>query len=162
MKIQNADINHFQAIVDIYNWAIENTTATFDTEIKSLDEYRPFLGSFKKLPLIVVIDEGDVIGWGCLKPYSDRAAYDDTVELSIYINPKNHGKGIGSLLMADLIKRANALNLHTILSRVTMESSPSIKLHERFKFKNIGIMEEVGLKFGRRCDVAFMQLLLKA
>jgi L-amino acid N-acyltransferase YncA len=166
MKILTADSNHFSSIVKIYNWAILNTTATFDTEIISLNQYLPFLKSFNthessSLPLIVIINENEVLGWGCLKPYSDRAAYNETVELSIYIHCLYQGRGIGKLLMANLIKRAKQLNKHTVLSRVTTDSLPSIKLHERYGFKNIGIMKEVGFKFGRRCDVAFMQLLLR-
>jgi phosphinothricin acetyltransferase len=161
MKICIANKSHFKSIIEIYNWAVENTTATFDTQIKTLDTYQEFLTSFNRLPLTVITDDSIVLGWACLKPYSSRAAYDDTVELSVYIDPNSHGKGLGSEMMKDLIIRAKDLGLHTILSRVTTESAPSIKLHEKFDFINIGVMREVGLKFNRRCDVAWMQLILE-
>ena len=96
-----------------------------------------------------------------MKPYSDRTAYDETVELSIYIDPNHHGKRLGSKLMEELIVLGKKINLHTILSRVTSESLASIKLHEKFDFFEVGTMKEVGLKFGRRVDVIFMQKMLK-
>jgi len=161
MIVQKAKPSHFQEIVNIYNWAVENTTATFDTEIKDLNNYSSFLESFIKFPLLVYLEGSVVIGWACLKPYSDRSAYDDTVELSIYIHPDHHGKKIGSILMERLLSEAKGLDLHTILSRVTSESIPSVKLHEKFNFFLVGTMREVGFKFNRRVDVHFMQKVLK-
>ena len=161
MEIIKAKNQHFKEIIQIYNWAIENTTSTFDTQLKTLEDFSPFLTSFKINPLLVIVDDQkSILGWGCLKPYSDMKAYSETYEISLYIKEKNQGKGLGSLLMDALLQKANELSIHTIISRVTTESSASIKLHEKFNFKTIGIMKEVGYKFGRRCDVAWMQLLL--
>ena len=158
MKILKANKSHFESIISIYNWAIEETTATFDTELKNLSNYSDFLNSFTFHPLLVSTDELDnVTGWGCLKRYSDRSAYDETVELSIYIDPKHHGKGIGNEMMKELIQKAQLLKLHVIISRITQESKSSIKLHEKFGFEYVGVMKEVGFKFGKRIDVILMQ-----
>lgn len=160
MKIIQAKKVHYEQIVKIYNWAITNTTSTFDTDEKSLSDYEDFLNSFVSHPLIVAVEGDEVIGWGCLKPYSQRKAYDDTVELSIYLDPNHHGKGVGTKVMQELINLANKKKYHTILSRVTVESTASIKLHKKFGFFEVGAMKEVGLKFGRRIDVLLMQKLL--
>lgn len=161
MNIIDASKNHYQEIIDIYNWAISNTTATFDTETKTLNSYSQFLDSLKNYPFIVSLNKDNkVTGWACLKPYSDRKAYDQTVELSVYIEPSSHGKGIGSKLMTSLIDEAYKKNYHTILSRITAESEASIKLHEKFGFFTVGTMKEVGEKFNRRIDVILMQKVL--
>ena len=162
MKILKANKSHFKSIISIYNWAIENTTATFDTELKTLSNYSVFLNSFESHPLLVAVDDTNVVtGWGCLKRYSDRTAYDDTVELSIYIDPNCHGKGIGNDMMKALLQKADEIKLHVILSRITQESKASINLHEKYGFEHIGVMREVGLKFGKRIDVLLMQKILQ-
>jgi L-amino acid N-acyltransferase YncA len=161
MKILKANKSHFESIISIYNWAIEKTTATFDTELKTLINYSEFLNSFTILPLLVSVDDSNnVTGWGCLKRYSDRSAYDETVELSIYIDPKHHGNGIGKEMMNELLLKAQDLKLHVIISRITQDSKASIKLHEKFGFEHVGVMREVGLKFDKRINVILMQKIL--
>lgn len=160
MKVIKASPEHYQGIIDIYNWAIKETTSTFDTELKNLKNYQSFLDSFISHPLLVAIENENVLGWGCLKPYSDRKAYEQTVELSIYISVDHQGKGIGKKIMEELLTKAKEANFHTILSRITAESKASLKLHDRFGFFKVGSMKEVGLKFGRRIDVVLMQKLL--
>jgi phosphinothricin acetyltransferase len=161
MKIIKANKTHFDSIISIYNWAIENTTATFDTELKNQNNFSDFLSSFDSYPLLVLVNDEDVVmGWGCLKRYSTKKAYDDTVELSVYIDPTHHGKGIGSKIMISLLEKAAEYNFHVILSRITKESKASINLHKKFGFEHIGVMREVGLKFDRRIDVILMQKIL--
>lgn len=160
MKIQEANQEHYPDIISIYNWAITNTSSTFDTEQKSLKNYGPFLNNFTSHPLLVAIHNEKTIGWGCLKPYSDRSAYNDTVELSIYISPDYHGKGIGSLMMEALLLKGEEHKFHTILSRITSDSDSSIKLHRKHGFNIIGTLKEVGYKFNRRIDVILMQKML--
>ena len=162
MKIQIAGPEHFKDIISIYNWAILETTSTFDTESKTIENYSSFLNSFNDHPLVVAILNNKTVGWGCLKPYSDRRAYNDTVELSIYIHPNFQGQRVGNKIMQKLIEEAENRNFHTILSRITVESLASIKLHEKFGFFQVGIMKEVGLKFNRRIDVIIMQKIVKA
>jgi len=160
MRLISASPNHYQEITDIYNWAIENTTATFDTEVKSLENFTEFLNSIKKQHLIVIEDEGQVIGWGCLKPFSDRSAYNNTVELSLYIAPENHAQGLGTLLMKKLVLIAIDSDVKSIISKITEESTPSIRLHEKFSFDTVGTMKEVGHKFDRWINVVIMQKTL--
>lgn len=161
MKIIKAKEIHFLGILNIYNWAISETTSTFDTELKTIESFSEFLKSFHKHPLLVAVKNDEVLGWGCLKRYSDRCAYNDTVELSIYIDPNHHGKGIGKFIMEELIKSAQENKFHTILSRITAESEASIALHKKFGFFEIGVMKEVGFKFNRRIDVIIMQKLFQ-
>jgi phosphinothricin acetyltransferase len=161
MTIIKATETHFKSIISIYNWAVINTTATLDEEVKTLDTYKEFLSSFKELPLIVSLKDNQVTGWACLKKYSDRSAYDTTVEISVYVAPDFHGQGIATKLMEELISLAKGLGLHNILSRITTESSSSIHLHKKFGFTKVGVMTEVGFKFDRFVDVLIMQKVFK-
>jgi phosphinothricin acetyltransferase len=157
MTITTAKEHHFESIISIYNWAVSNTTATLDEELKTLDNYKEFLSSFARLPLIVSLNGEQVSGWACVKQYSDRSAYDTTVELSVYVDPTFHGQGIATKLMEELISRAKALGIHSILSRITTESTSSIHLHRKFGFTDVGVMTEVGFKFDKYVDVLIMQ-----
>ena len=157
MTIISAKEHHFKSIISIYNWAVTNTTATLDEELKTLDNYKEFLSSFTRLPLIVSLSGEQVSGWACLKQYSDRSAYNTTVELSVYVDPSFHGQGIATKLMEEVILRAKALGLHSILSRITTETASCIHLHRKFGFTDVGVMTEVGFKFDKYVDVLIMQ-----
>lgn len=160
MNIRKAILSDAQAIADIYNEAIQNTTATFDTELKSVANREEWLNQHSdKYPVIVAESEGNVIGFASMTRWSDRAAYDDTAEISIYITPSYHNKGIGKQLMQAIIEAGKQGGLHCILSRITQGNEKSIYLHQHFGFRTVGVMQEVGKKFGNILDVTLMQLL---
>jgi len=161
MQILKANSNHFEQIIEIYNWAIINTTSTLDTEPKTLSNYKPFLDSLIQHPFLVIMDQGKLIGWACLKPYSDRLAYQETTELSIYLDPKFHNKGYAHILLTELFRQATQYKIHTVISRVTVESAASIHLHKKFGFFEVGTLKEVGHKFGKLLDVLIMQKFIK-
>ena len=161
VQIRNANIDDLPAIVEIYNEAILNTTATFDTEPKTPEEQSAWFSAHnEKRPIMVAEHEGRILGWSSLNSWSDRCAYSDTVEFSVYIDAKERGKGIGKSLMSTTIEFARgAKDIHTILVRIVGGNDVSIKMHESFGFKHIGIMREVGKKFGKLMDVHMMQLI---
>jgi len=112
-----------------------------------------------KNPIIVAIDENKIIGWAALSKYSDKKAYSDTAELSLYVKEKYQGKGHGKKLMQNIIKEGGLSGLHSIISRITEGNEISVKIHEKNGFRVIGKYEEVGLKFGKRLDVILMQYI---
>ncbi|HXH30632.1 MAG TPA: GNAT family N-acetyltransferase [Bacteriovoracaceae bacterium] len=149
------------SITGIYNEAVLNGVSTFDTEIKSVeDRMNWFTKRHLRYPVIVAEEKGRVVGWASLNQYSDRLAYADTVENSLYVHPSAQGRGAGKLLMKGLIEVARENKLHTILARISDGNELSIHLHERFGFRRVGIMKEVGHKFGRLLDVHLMQIIL--
>ncbi len=149
------------AITEIYNEAILNGISTFDTEVKSVEDRTQWLRSrSERNPVIVAEADGKVIGWASLNRYSDRLAYADTVENSLYVHPGHQGLGTGKLLLAELLRLARTHGIHTILARVSDGNELSIGLHEKFGFKRVGVMKEVGFKFGRLLDVHLLQLIL--
>jgi len=158
MKIRLATLEDLEAITDIYNWAIQNTVATFDTIPKNLQEQKIWFDKHDaKHPIIIVEVDHEVVGWASLSSWSDRCAYDQTAEVSFYVREDFHGKGIGGALLIRLDQLAQELHYHTLLSRIAGESAVSRHLHQKCGFADIGVMKEVGLKFGKLLDVYMMQ-----
>ena len=162
IKIRRAELNDLDAITDIYNEAIRNTTATFDTQTKTTAQQREwFLKHDEKHPVIVACEGETTIGWASLSAYSDRCAYAATAEASLYIAPDWRGKGVGRKLSEALLKAGKKAGLHTVILRIAEGNEASIKLAESLGFKRVGVMEEVGEKFGKVLDVTIMQLIYR-
>ena len=160
MKIRAATEGDLDAILEIYNDAVINTTATFDTEPRTLEKQRAwFFAHQKNHPVMVAEESGTIQGWASLSPWSDRCAYDTTVEVSVYVHRDFRGGGIGSALLQSVILEGKKLEIHTVLSRITQGNEASIHLHEKAGFRHVGVMKEVGFKFGRFLDVQMMQLI---
>lgn len=160
MCIRDADKRDLPAITDIYNDAIINTTATFDTKPKSYEEQEIWFEAHgPEYPLMVLELDGVVVGWASLSRYSDRCAYEKTAEISFYVKEVFRGRGFGRQLIEAIVLRGKEAGLHTILSRITADNHKSIHLHEAVGFRHVGVMREVGEKFGRILDVCLMQLI---
>jgi L-amino acid N-acyltransferase YncA len=160
--IRKATIDDLPAITEIYNQAILTTTATFDTEPKSLEEQKIWFESHgPKYPVLLAEEDDRVIGWASLSRWSDRCAYSDTAEISLYIYEKERGKGIGRKLLEAIIREGEKAGLHSIIARIAEGNEVSIHLHLSAGFEHIGIMREVGRKFGRLLDVYLMQKIYR-
>jgi len=158
LTIRRARASDLKAITAIYNEAILTTDATFDTEPKSLAEQKAWYEDHGPAnPVLVAEIDGVVCGWASLSKWSTRCAYSETAEVSVYVKQECRGVGIGTRLMEGVLKAGDAAGLHSILSRITAGNAVSIHIHERFGFEHIGVMREVGAKFGRRLDVCMMQ-----
>jgi L-amino acid N-acyltransferase len=158
VSIRNATPDDLKAINDIYNDAVINTVATFDTEPKSLDDRLQWFNEHdQRHPVIVAEIQGDIAGWASLSRWSDRKAYNDTAEGSVYIRADARDKGIGKELSAALVEEGRKAGLHTIVARIVEGNKASIRLCETLGFIHIGTMKEVGNKFGRLLDVHIMQ-----
>ena len=160
-KIRRATRSDASVIADIYNEAIATTTATFDTEPKSTEERIRWLQSHdERHPVLVAELDGAVVGWASLTRWSDRAAYDDTAETSFYVYSTHRGRGIGRKLQEALIEEAQRLGFHTLIARITAGSAESLHLHETTGFTQVGVLKEVGRKFGKLLDVYVLQRML--
>lgn len=158
LSIRPAEIKDIKAITEIYNEAVINTTATFDTEPKLIGEQTDWFNKHnKKYPIIVSELQGLVNGWASLSPWSDRPAYSGTAEISLYIKEEFRNQGYGKKLMSKILEDGEAAGIRTIIARITDGNDVSIRIHETYGFKHIGIMKEVGEKFGKKLDVHLMQ-----
>jgi len=162
LKIRTALIQDIKEITDIYNEAVKKTNATFDTIEKTIEEQKLwFKNHGPKNPIIVAEKNKSIVGWGALSKYDTKCAYSDTAEISLYIKMENQGKGIGKKLINELIKKGKIAGLHSIIARITAGNNISVDLHKSVGFKIVGVMKEVGFKFGKRLDVYLMQKLFK-
>jgi L-amino acid N-acyltransferase YncA len=149
------------AINDIYNYYVLHSTATYQEEPEPIDARRAWLQRRGPSHPVTVAEVGErVVGWGSLSPFHARSAYRMTVENSVYLRPDHLRRGIGTLLLRDLVARAKALGHHTIIAGVDAAQPASVALHARVGFVQVALLKEVGFKFGRWCDVVYMQLVL--
>ena len=159
--IRRATLDDALAIAEIYNEAIRTTTATFDTEPKSVEDRLRWLEDHdERHPVFVAELDGQVAGFASLTKWSDRPAYQQTVESSFYVAERFRGQGIGRALKQTVVEEAKRLGYHTLLARAAEGSEASIHLNKAFGFQHVGTMKEVGFKFGRWLDVHIMQLML--
>ena len=151
-----------QAILDITNYNILHSTALYDYNIRTYEQQKAILDDklAKKFPVIVAEADGQVVGFGMYSEFRFREAYKFTVEHSVYVANDYHGKGIGNLLLAELITLAKAQKLHTMIAVIDAENQGSVSFHEKFGFKTVGIIKESGYKFNRWLHSVFMQLIL--
>lgn len=152
-----------QAILAIINHAILHSTALYDYAIRSYEQQKNILEDKinKKFPVIVAELDGNVVGFGMYSEFRFREAYKFTVEHSVYVNENFHGKGIGKLLLQELITLARKQKLHTMIAVIDSENQGSVEFHEKFGFKTVGIIKESGYKFDRWLHSVFMQLILE-
>ncbi len=162
LSIRPAEIKDIEAIEEIYNEAVLKTTATFDTEPKTLKEQTLWFNRHdENHPVIVSELQGKVNGWASLSPWSDRIAYSKTAEISIYVKEEFRNQGYGKKLMSKVLDDGESAGLHTIIARIADSNKVSIRIHEAYGFKHIGVMKEVGEKFGKILDVYLMQKIYK-
>ncbi|MCX7922767.1 MAG: GNAT family N-acetyltransferase [Clostridia bacterium] len=161
ISIREARISDVGRITEIYNWAIINTTATFDLDEQTVDKRMEWFEHYGgRHPLIVAEADGKIVGYSSLSKFRDKEAYARTVEVSVYIDPEYHGKGIGSILLKEIIERGRQLGHHVIMAGITAGNDVSVRLHEKFGFVLCGHFKELGFKFNKWQDVLFYQLTL--
>ncbi len=150
-----ADINA------IYNHYVLDSTATYQNEPDSLEERERWFASHGPAhPVLVADSDGEVVGWGSLSRFHPRAAYLHTVEDTVYVHHLQRARGIGRRLLSALIARAERAGHHSIIALVSADQQASLRLHAGCGFREAGRLREVGWKFARWLDVAYLQLAL--
>jgi phosphinothricin acetyltransferase len=154
------------ALTNIYNHYVRETPITFDTAVFSPEERRPWLLSHPEdgpYRLKVAVDgtfQGNsqrILGYATSSPYRDRPAYSTSVAVTIYLAPDAGGRGIGTLLYKALFEALAAEDVHRAYAGIAQPNEASTRLHERFGFRHVGTLREVGRKFGRYWDVAWYE-----
>ena len=148
------------AIQPIYAHHVLNGLASFEEEAPSTDELRRRYETVaaRKLPYLVADFGGTVAGYGYCAPYRARSAYRYALEDSIYVRPDAQGRGVGTALLAELIRRCEALGYRQLIAVIGDNAhSASIGLHEGQGFLRVGTLRAVGFKFGRWVDSVILQ-----
>lgn len=163
MKIRFAKQSDVEALLEIINYEVEHSTATFSIQKKTFDERMGWFDGHGggSRPLIVAEEAGTVVGYASLSRYREQDAYAKTVELSIYIHHGYRGRGTGEALMKEIIDKAKKESgIHAVISVITGGNEASVRLHKKFGFVFCGSMKEAGEKFGRWLDVDLYELLV--
>ena len=160
--IRRATTADLAAITAIYNDAVVSMTATFDTQTKTIEERENWFAKHgTKYPILVAEDDNHIIGWASLSRWSDRLAYADTAEISLYVRKDQRWRGVGRRLMTAILDEGRRTSLHVVIARIVEGNDLSIYLHESAGFWQVGTMKEVGRKFGKLLDINIMQIILR-
>lgn len=156
--------DHLEAIRAIFNEAIVNSTALYDYVPRSVEVMQAWFETKEKsdLPVIGVMNEaGELMGFGSYGPFRPHAAYQYSVEHSVYVDARFRGQGLGKMILERLIERAEQQDYHMMIGVIDAQNATSIALHEKLGFAACGHIREAGYKFGRWLDLALYQLVLK-
>lgn len=154
---KDGDLPHIQAIYAHY---VLHGLASFEEVPPSIEEMTARRASVleRGFPYLVAEADGEVFGYAYVSLYRPRSAYRFTVENSVYVRHDTMARGIGRALLAELIARCERLEIHQIIAVIGDSANhASIGLHAALGFKQVGLLPEVGFKFGRWVDSVLMQ-----
>lgn len=162
MLIRDAVPADLPEILTVHNAAIAETTAIWDEDPVDLADRQAWFDARAAAghPILTAEIEGRVAGYASYGAFRPKSGYRHTVENSVYVADGFHRRGVATALMAELVARAALGDVHAIVAGIESSNTTSIALHHKFGFEIVGVMPQVGVKFGRWLDLTWMQLLL--
>jgi len=155
-SVRAATKDDLNAIVGIYNWAVNQTFATIDSEPLDSEEAQAWWEMHgRRSKLLVSVDDAGVIGWARLLPWKQRGF--DVVECLVYVDPVHHGQGIGDALLQELITEARGLGYRTIVASVAKDNRAGLALFSKQGFEIVGTIRNAAHKFDRWMDITLVQ-----
>jgi phosphinothricin acetyltransferase len=156
--IRHAEARDLPSLLAIYNHYVADTHITFDIEPRTPDQRRAWLDGFAaagRHQCFVAVADGEAVGWACSGKFKEKAAYDTSVETSVYVAPGHERKGLGRRLYQTLFDALAKEDVHRAFGGIALPNEASIGLHLAMGFHHIGTYPEVGRKFGKFWDVAW-------
>jgi L-amino acid N-acyltransferase len=162
MRTRLVEPRDAEATRAIYNVEVLESTVTFDITPRTLADQQVWIAEHSGgHPAIVAVDDDDtLLGFASLSPFKPRAAYAPTVEDSVYVHRDARGRGVGEVLLREIVRLGTDHGFHSAVARIVGGHEASIALHRKCGFEEIGCEREVGRKFGRWLDVVLMQRML--
>ena len=161
MKLRLANINDAQDILNIYKPYVKNTTITFEYDVPSLDEFKNRISTISEnFPYIVCEIDDAIVGYAYASKYRGRAAFNWTVELSIYVNENYHNHKVSHKLYSSLLDILKIQGVYNAYACITIPNEKSKKFHDKFGFNLVGTFTNSGYKFGKWIDVIWMEKIL--
>jgi len=158
--IRPATEDDLPGIVEILNYTVANSIATFATRPTSVAERRDWFERFSSTGphRLLVARRGDlVLGYACSQPYRDHEAFRETVEVAIALDVGCRGQGVGSLLYRALFDLLAGEPVHVALAGIALPNDASVALHRKFGFTEVGTFREYAVKNGRYLSSLWMQ-----
>lgn len=150
-----------EAIMDIFNFYVENSFAAYPEAKLPYEAFDPFLQLGSDYPKASVTDEeGKVVGFGRLRAHNPLSSFARAAEVTYFIHPEHTGRGIGRLLLAHLEEGARSKGIRTILASISSLNAGSIRFHEKNGFVEAGRFVRIVSKQGREFDTVWMQKML--
>ncbi|CYV42188.1 GNAT family N-acetyltransferase [Streptococcus suis] len=158
IDIRSARTEDAADLVAIYAPYVEKTAITFETEVPTVEAFASRIEkTLEKFPYLVAVEEGKVVGYAYASTYYARAAYDWTVELSVYVSREARGKGIGSLLYDALEEELTARGFKNFLACIALPNPASLALHKKRGYEQVAHFKNVGYKFDTWHDIVWLQ-----
>lgn len=160
--IREATAGDVAPISEIYNYYILNTAVTFEMCPVSAEEIQGRIAGILAGGGLYYVAEiaGRVVGYYYVTKWNGRCAYATTKEVTVYIDPAEYGKGIGTALYSHMIDQVRSKDIHALLAGICIPNDASVRLHEKFGFRQVSHMKQIGRKFDQWQDVGHWQLLL--
>ncbi|HEX2645617.1 MAG TPA: GNAT family N-acetyltransferase [Candidatus Dormibacteraeota bacterium] len=158
-SIRPAVQDDLRAIVGIYNWAVNQTFATIDSEPLDAEEAQAWWEMHgRRSKLLVAVDDTGVIGWARLLPWKQRGF--DVVESLVYVDPVHHGRGLGTGLLNELMREARGLGYLTMVASIAKDNRAGLALYTKHGFETVGTIRNAAHKFDRWMDITLVQKAL--
>ena len=160
--IRLAEEDDAQGVLAIYAPVVRETAISFELEPPSLDEIRERIRSLRgRLPWLVCAEGPEVCGYAYADRFRTRAAYQWSAEVTVYVSPAWHRRGVGLALYTSLFETMRLLGYRNAFAGIALPNPPSVALHEALGFRPAGIFRAAGFKRGRWHDVGWWQLELQ-
>jgi L-amino acid N-acyltransferase YncA len=162
VTVRDATEADLPGILAIYNDVLTTSTAIFSEHPTTLEERMGWFRARREqdYPILVATDGPRVLGFASFGDFRSWPGYRFTLEHSVHVAADGRGQGTGRALMAELLPRAAALGKHVMVAGIDASNDASIRFHERLGFERVGLLKQVGFKFGRWLDLAFLQRFL--
>jgi len=155
--IRPVNLNDAQELVEIYAYYVLNTSITFEYDVPSIDEFSERIQKItKKYPYLVATIDSEIVGYAYATAYKERAAYDWSVETTVYVKHEEHGHGVGKTLYNELEQALKNKHIVNMLACITFPNPKSIDFHTKFGFTTVGHFPKIGFKFNEWRDIVWM------
>lgn len=158
VSIRRAVQADLPTLLSIYNHYVAHTHVTFDLEPRTLAQRQAWFDGFAdrgRHQCLVAVKDGAPIGWACSGRFKEKAAYQTSVETSVYLVPGEGRQGLGRRLYEELFTALGGEDVHRAFAGIALPNDASVALHRAMGFEPVGVYREVGHKFGRFWDVAW-------